>query len=307
MVRCLICLVVVFCLSMTSSDSHAAQPLRLGYPPASDALALLMAAEQGGFVRAGLSVDLIAQDSVDGTLAELADGRLTLAMATVPDLLVLKPGHADLCILVAASRQTMEDPTLTVLAGNGQRLQTMPRLRDKRVGVPSLTGGATLLFRTWLAKKQVDPGSIHFIVLPYSRLLSGLKDDVVDISLVTEPWRTLVPGIGGGYAFRDFAVEAVPDGLAMVYVVLARLDAATAESLRSALGDGLAAARADPSAALRVQAKCFDLPDRFAEVLPLPALDGIIKPGDLAFWIDLAVAQGVIVERPDPAMLVYGR
>ena len=237
--------------TQSSRSGPASPPLRLGFVPLTDCAPLVMAREQGLFLKHGLRVEL----------------RRELGWATIRDKVVyreLDAAHAVAGMPFAATLGLASVPcdclTALVLNLHGNAItishelwkrgvRNGTALRDEIVrlstartlsfGIVYPFSSHNFLLRAWLAAAGINPDrDVRIVVVPPPQMVPNLKAGHLDGFCVGEPWNSVAVQSGAGWCIaasaelapghpekvlmtrRDFAEKRQSEHLALVAAVL---------------------------------------------------------------------------------------
>jgi NitT/TauT family transport system substrate-binding protein len=269
-----------------------------------------VAQDEGYFARHGLEFEFSLTGNTTMTPAALMSQTVDIGGITPP--MILQANEQGLDLVVVAGGTATPDPAGTsgMLARRGSDIKTAQDLIGRKVGVPGLGGTFDLLAKKWVDSQGVDYRKINWVEVPFTRMSDTMKAGLVDVVSATLPFYARIVDAKIGYDIGDIYAP-VPDGSLLAFYGSsrdwARKNPEAVKAFRASLDDAVAFI-ADPSHTTKVQeilAKYTKLPID-AEPPPVPTtLHVHVKPDALAFWIDVAHAQGVISkDHLDPASFI---
>lgn len=251
--------------------------LRLGYMPLTDALPLLVAAEQGFFADAGLEVELSCEASWATVRDKLVIGALDAAQVLGPMLLastlglggLRKPMLTAFSLGLNGNAITVSNALFAALgdvAAGTDPLQTGAALaaviaRRRQQGDDSLVFATvfpysmhTYLLRYWLGAAGIDPDrDLKLVALPPSQMIDNLRLGHIDGYCVGEPWNSGAAALGLGHCLlTGYQIwQNAPEKMLGVAEQWADAHPRTHAALLQALARACQSIEADLPAALR--------------------------------------------------------
>ena len=174
----------------TSPDSSALEKpdLSVAVVPASGAVGLYIAQQDGYFAAAGLHVKIEPVASGGAVLPDLVNGSIDVdegqwtsdiaAQVTGIKLHALAPGND--------GGPGLEE--VTVLPSSG--IRTVKQLAGKTIAVNALAGLTVLLTDTVLAANGMSPSQVRYVVIPFPAMAAALAAHRVDAAFMIEPYLT---------------------------------------------------------------------------------------------------------------------
>jgi NitT/TauT family transport system substrate-binding protein len=290
---------------------HAQVPaaLSVGYTNTSSFTGIFIAQDRGLFAKRGLDVKLVLIALNSTIPSALAGGSIQIGGATPPVFLRAQAGGLDLVVVAGGAVNDVRNKTgAGVVARIGSGINTAKDFEGKRVGVPGLGAYMDVLFHRWLKEHGADDKKVRFVEVPLAQSADILRSGNVDAMLVGEPFFSRVIGTHAGYLVAPYFTE-MPDGLFAIYFTAARPWAATHHkelaAFRDALSDANAVLVEQPAAAREIVARSTHLPADVVTNMVLPTLKLNVPPGDMRYWAETLLAQGMIHSIPDaPSLLM---
>lgn len=276
--------------------------ITIGYPPATDFLAVYAAKEKGMFEKHGLDATLTRLPIVTNIPPSIIAGSVHIGMTTVPVLLQAVDGGLDFVLIAGAARHTRASPFISLLARNEVKIATPADLVGKKVGVPGINSVIDVFFRKWLVTNKVSLNQVTVIEAPLPQLPDLLRVGTVDLVAVVEPFRSRIVSGKTGYIAAEYFGEVDPDVLVSAWMTTrewAAKNPAAVAAFRAAIDEGLAFVRANPDEAREIERKHigFNSP-RF------PSFENKARPTDLEIFIDIGKELGLYRTALDPQKLV---
>lgn len=188
------CLVVSLALASCGhapsiGDTAAARPtLTVGVLNAVDCATAFIAQDHGYFAAEGLNVDFQVISPGTKPLTLLHSGAVTIAFDDNLDVFG-SIAHGDQLHLAADAYQ-LAPQVQPILAMPGATINTPRDLAGKRIGLPTTSAVQTLLINELVRAYDVDPGSLHYVAVPYQSMGQALARGAVDAIAPVEPFTT---------------------------------------------------------------------------------------------------------------------
>ncbi len=295
-------------LVLSGGRAPAATALKVGYTNTGSFTGLFIAADQGLFAKRGLDVQLVLV-SLNSTLpAALVGGSIDIGGTTPPVFLQAAAGGLDVVIVAGGAVNDIRNKDgAGVVARTGVSIKTAKDFEGKRVGVPGLGAYMHVLFRRWLIEHGADDKKVNFVEVPLAQGSDILRSGNVDAMLVGEPFYSRIIRAKTGYLVSAYFVE-MPDGLFAIYFAATREWAATHGAAIAAFRDALAEANEfrlrEPERSREIVGRATRLPPDVVASMVLPTLKLSVPAGDVRYWSETLLAQGVIRSAPDATTLV---
>lgn len=283
-------------------------PLSIGYTNTSSFTGLFIARDRGLFAKRGLNVNLVLVALNSTMPSALIGGSIQIGGTTPPVFLRAQAGGLDVVVVAGGAVNDVRNKTgAGVVARIGSGINTAKDFEGKRVGVPGLGAYMDVLFHRWLKEHGADDKKVRFVEVPLAQSVDILRSGNVDAMLVGEPFFSRVIGTHAGYLVAPYFTE-MPDGLFAIYFTAARPWAAAHRkelaAFRDALSDANAVLVEQPEAAREIVARATHLPADVVTNMVLPTLTLNVSPGDVNYWAETLLAQGMIRSIPDPSSLL---
>jgi len=177
----------------TSSATTAAHlekaNIVVGALPVLDSAGLYLAEQEGYFQQAGLNVTIVPISATPLAIPTMEQGKVDIvAGANYVSFFQAQAAGKHFKILVDGTACSADN--FQVLAEAGSHITTPASLAGKRIAVNVLNNIQTLLTNTSLTAAGVDPASVHYVPVPFSKMAHALADGKVDAISVVEPFIT---------------------------------------------------------------------------------------------------------------------
>src|SRR6266851_4783571 len=267
-------LAVLGCLAVSTMAGPAfAEPAKvaIGYPPATDFLAVYVAKEKGIFAKHNIDATPTKLPVVTNIPSAVVSGSIQIGMTTVPVLLQAVDGGLDFVLIAGAAHHTKASPFISLIARKDVKIEKPADIVGKKVGVPGINSVIDVMFRKWLINNKVPVDQVKIIEAPLPQLSDLLKGGTLDLVAIVEPLRTRIIAGDTGYVAAEYVGEVDPDVLI----------------------------KSNPDEAKEIEKKYlgFNSP-RF------PTFENKAKPDDLKVFISIGKELGLYRTALDPAKLV---
>jgi NitT/TauT family transport system substrate-binding protein len=298
-------LIVAGSLFLVGAGGHAAaEPAKvaIGYPTATDFLAVFVAKEKGYFDKHNIDAMPTRIPVVTNIPPALVSGSIQIGMTTVPVLLQAVDGGLDFKLIAGAAHHTKASPFISLVARKDIKIEKPADLVGKKVGVPGINSVIDVTLRKWLINNNVPVKQVTFIEAPLPQLPDLLKSGTLDLVAIVEPLRSRIISSDAGYVAAEYVGEVNPDVLISGWMATGEWVAKNPEvitNFRAAIDEGLAFIKANPDEAREIEKKYlgFNSPQ-------FPTFENKAKPEDLKFFISLGKELGLYRTTFDPEKLV---
>ena len=276
--------------------------IAIGYPPATDFLAVYVAKEKGFFVKHNIDATPTKLPVVTNIPSAVLSGSIQIGMTTVPVLLQAVDGGLDFVLIAGAAHHTKGSPFISLMARKDVKIEKPADIAGKKVGVPGINSVIDVVFHKWLINNKVPVDQVKIIEAPLPQLPDLLKGGTLDLVAIVDPMRTRIISGDVGYIAAEYVGEVDPDVLISAWMTTgdwARKNPQVIKDFRAAIDEGLAFIKSNPDEAKEIEKKYlgFNSP-RF------PTFENKAKPDDLKVFIGIGKELGLYRTALDPAKLV---
>jgi ABC-type nitrate/sulfonate/bicarbonate transport system substrate-binding protein len=217
--RVLKCLCAAFtCTVIIGSPAGAAQmtpspsliTLRVATSTNDEVTALLYAAQNGLFAKAGLDVRIDRQSNGSAVAAALLGGSYDIGKVSVTDLFNAHEKGLPLTIIGPAGIYDSRAPFAQLIVAKDSTIKSAKDLNGKIVGVDSLHGIGRVAVDIWMRKNGGDPQSVHYVEVPFSTVASAIRARRIDAGAILEPYLSAALRSGDFRAFPHYAAAITP-------------------------------------------------------------------------------------------------
>lgn len=303
--RNLLKLAALGCLAISYLPTPAiAEPAKvaIGYPPATDFLAVYVAKEKGFFAKHNIDATPTKLPVVTNIPSAVVSGSIQIGMTTVPVLLQAVDGGLDFVLIAGAAHHTKASPFISLMARKDVKIEKPADIAGKKVGVPGINSVIDVVLRKWLINNKVPVDQVKIIEAPLPQLPDLLKGGTLDLVAIVDPMRTRIISGDIGYIAAEYVGEVDPDVLISAWMTTgdwAKKNPQVIKDFRAAIDEGLAFVKSNPDEAKEIEKKYlgFNSP-RF------PTFENKAKPDDLKVFISIGKELGLYRTALDPAKLV---
>jgi NitT/TauT family transport system substrate-binding protein len=290
----------LFSLGVAASAEPA--KVGIGYPPATDFLAVYVAKEKGIFDAHNIDATLTKIPIVTNIPAAVVSGSIQIGMTTVPAALQAIDGGLNLVIIAGAARHTKEHPFISLLARSDIKYEKPSDLVGKTIGVPGINSVIDVMFRKWLLNNKIPLSSVKIVEGPLPQLPDMLKSGSVDYIAIVDPFRSRIVATKTGYIAAEYFAEVNSDVLVSAWLAdgdWAKKNPDAVKNFRASINEGLEFVRKNPEVSKEIEKKYigYNSPS-------FPTFDNRARPQDLDFFIKLGEELKLYRTNLDPKKIV---
>jgi NitT/TauT family transport system substrate-binding protein len=302
-------LIAVLAVSLTLGSGAVAQTkIQVGCTATSDCGSAMVAVDEGIFKKHGLEVEMTPVGINSNIPAAILSNSIQIGGPTATVFLQAVDGGLD---LVAIAGATVMSPTnqdsIAAFVRNGVTIKEPKDFVGKKVGAPGLNAFLHVLFVKWLVEKGVDPKRVNFVEVTFPTMSDIIKSGGVDAVLTAEPFVTRMINAGLGSVGARYAAELARTDPIIFYAASrewADKNAATIKKFRDALAESAVIVNNDREKASNSISKFTKQPIELVRATPPNRSEPVLKPEQLAWWIDVMSAQKMLQTKLDPSKLV---
>lgn len=204
-------------------DNGGGEPtekIKIGYLPIAECLPLYVAKEKGFFEKHGLEVELISASSGPVIFKELDAGTIDIGFSNVVSLIKQNNSGKDYVSLFGGSYETANNVNhgMFILKGFD-----MANLRQAKFGVNARNNIEELMLLNYLKSKGIMPDenvSTNISEHTFPQMLPDMRDKLIDISCVVEPFITIAKNDTATYSYigNHYATDSTAKILVATYV-----------------------------------------------------------------------------------------
>lgn len=288
-----------------SGSATTSTALRIAFVPATTALPLHVAKEQGFFDDNGLDVTLTAAANISDIPSTLGR-QFDLAIGTATDLIRAGTAGIDVVQVSGNTVSTKDNPFVRVIVPADKGIRSFGDLGGKTLGSPTLSG--VIHVGTLFTAKQegVDPAAIKGVQVPPPNLPDQLKAGRVDGVEALEPFASQL--VKSGNISLGDPFSAIADPLATNFFIAqgkwAQENKDAIKRFVKAMEQASAFIEDKPEEARAILQGYTGLPAPVASSVPLPTYDFEIRADDLDKWVEVLKEIGQLDGEVDTSKLV---
>ena len=287
---------------------QAATRIVFGYTAVTDFASVFVAVDEGYFRKRNLDVEPKFIPLNSTIPAALQSDSLQIGGPTPSVFLQAVDGGLDLVAIAGATIMSpVTNGNITAFVRNGITIKEPKDFVGKKVGAPGLNAFLHVLFVKWLVEKGVDPKSVNFVEVTFPTMADIIKSGGVDAVLTAEPLVTRMTNAGLGSVGARYAVELARTDPIIFYAASrewADKNAASIKKFRDALAESAAIVNNDREKASNSIAKFTKQPIELVKATPPNRSEPVLKPEQLAWWIEVMSSQKMLQSKLDTSKLV---
>jgi NitT/TauT family transport system substrate-binding protein len=302
-------ILATFAISLALTGAAAAQAkIQVGCTATSDCASAMVAVDEGIFRKHGLDVEMTPIGINSNIPAAILSNSIQIGGPTSTVFLQAVDGGLD---LVAIAGGSIMNPTsngnITAFVRNGITIKEPKDFVGKKVGAPGLNAFLHVLFVKWLVEKGVDPRSVNFVEVTFPTMSDIIKSGGVDAVLTAEPFVRRMLNAGLGSVGARYAFELARTDPIIFYAASREWvdrNAATIKKFREAIAESAEIVNNDREKASTSIAKFTKQPLELVKATPPNRSEPVLKPEQLAWWIDVMSSQKMLQSKLDTTKLV---
>jgi NitT/TauT family transport system substrate-binding protein len=296
-------------ISLALAGSAAAQTkIQIGCTATSDCASAMVAVDEGIFKKYGLEAEMTPIGINSNIPAAILSNSIQIGGPTSTVFLQAVDGGLDLVAIAGASvMNPTSNGNITAFVRNGISIKEPKDFVGKKVGAPGLNAFLHVLFVKWLAEKGVDPKSVNFVEVTFPTMSDIIKSGGVDAVLTAEPFVTRMLNAGLGSVGARYAVELARADPIIFYAASrewADKNAATIKKFRDAIAESAQIVNSNREKASASISKFTKQPLELVTATPPNRSEPVLKPEQLAWWIDVMSSQKMLQSKLDTTKLV---
>lgn len=291
--------------SKAADDSAANAKLRISYVPATTALPIHVAEQQGFFARNRIDATLTPAANISDIPATLGR-QFDIALGTATDLIRASAAGVDVVQVAGNTVSTKANPFVKVVVRPNSGIKKITDLEGKKVGSPTLSGVIHAAVQYWDKKAGGDPSKIEGVEAPSPNLPDQLKAKRIDAVEALEPFASSM--LKNGSVSIGDPFSQIQDRLATNFWVAQGAWAKDNRDVVARFATALEQARTfieeNPAPARKILQQYTKMPPPIAAKVALPTYDFGIRTDDLATWETVLKDIGQFTGDVDPNKLV---
>src|SRR5882762_2899180 len=277
--------------------------IQVGCTATSDCASAMVAVDEGIFKKHGLDAEMVLIGINSNIPAAILSNSIQIGGPTSTVFLQAADGGLDLVAIAGAS---VMNPTsnngITAFVRNGITIKEPKDFVGKKVGAPGLGAFLHVLFVKWLVEKGVDPKQVNFVEVTFPTMMDIVKSGSVDAVLTGEPFVTRMSNAGLGTVGARYAAELGRTEPIIFYAASrewADKNADAIKKFRVAIADAAPIVNNDREKASASISKFTRQPIELVKAAPPNRSEPILKPEQLAWWIDIMASQKMLQTKVD--------
>jgi NitT/TauT family transport system substrate-binding protein len=291
-----------------TGTAHAQTKLQIGCTATTDCASAMVAVDEGIFKKHGLDAEMIPIGINSNIPAAILSGSIQIGGPTSTVFLQAADGGLD---LVAVAGATVMSPTsnanITAFVRNGITIKEPKDFIGKKVGAPGLGAFLHVLFVKWLVDKGVDPKKVNFVEVTFPTMPDIIKSGGVDAVLTAEPTVSRMLAAGSGSIGARYASELERTEPIIFYAASrewAEKNPDAVRKFRAAIAEGAAIVNSDKDKTSAAIAKFTKQTIELVKASPPNKSEPVLKPEQLAWWIDVMSSQKMLETKLDLNKLI---
>jgi NitT/TauT family transport system substrate-binding protein len=190
---------------------------------------------------------------------------------------------------------------------NGITINSPKDFSGKKVGAPGLGAFLHVLFVKWLIEKGVDPKQVNFVEVTFPTMMDIMKSGSVDAVLTGEPFVTRMTNAGLGSVGARYASELNRTEPIIFYAASrewAEKNPEVVKKFRAAIAETAPVVNDDREKASVSISKFTKQPIELVKATPPNRSEPVLKPEQLAWWIDIMSSQKMLQSKLDLNKLI---
>jgi len=268
----------------------------------------MVAVDEGIFKKHGLDAEMIPIGINSNIPAAILSGSIQIGGPTSTVFLQAADGGLD---LIAVAGATVMSPTsnanITAFVRNGITIKEPKDFIGKKVGAPGLGAFLHVLFVKWLVDKGVDPRKVNFVEVTFPTMPDIIKSGGVDAVLTAEPTVSRMLAAGSGSIGARYASELERTEPIIFYAASrewAEKNPDTIRKFRAAIAEGAVIVNSDKEKTSAAIAKFTKQTIELVKASPPNKSEPVLKPEQLAWWIDVMSSQKMLETKLDLNKLI---
>jgi NitT/TauT family transport system substrate-binding protein len=302
-------ILATFAVSLALTGSAAAQAkIQIGCTATSDCASAMVAVDEGIFKKHGLEAEMTPIGINSNIPAAILSNSIQIGGPTSTVFLQAVDGGLDLVAVAGASVMSpASNGTITAFVRNGITITEPKGFVGKKVGAPGLNAFLHVLFVKWLVEKGVDPRGVNFVEVTFPTMADIIKSGGVDAVLTAEPFVTRMLNAGLGSVGARYAVDLARTDPIIFYAASrewAEQNPAAITKFRDAIAEAAQIVNNDRDKASASIAKFTKQPLELVKATLPNQSEPLLKPVQLAWWIDVMSSQKMLQSKLDTTKLV---
>lgn len=306
MVRILALMTTAILLS--AAPALAQNKVQIGCTATSDCASAMLAIDEGIFKKHGIDAEMVLIGINSNIPAAILSNSIQIGGPTSTVFLQAADGGLDLVAIGGASVMSpVTNKNVAAFVKNGITINSPKDFVGKKVGAPGLGAFLHVLFVKWLIEKGVDPKQVNFVEVTFPTMMDIMKSGSVDAVLTGEPFITRMSNAGLGSVGAYYAAELGRSEPIIFYAASrewAEKNPELVKKFRAAIAEAAPVVNEDREKASASIAKFTKQPLELVKATPPNRSEPVLKPEQLAWWIDIMSSQKMLQTKLDLNKLI---
>ncbi|MGJ5037124.1 ABC transporter substrate-binding protein [Bradyrhizobium sp. HKCCYLRH3059] len=294
--------------TLVLTSATRAEKIQIGCTATSDCASAMVAVDEGLFKKHGLDAEMVLIGINSNIPAAILSNSIQIGGPTSTVFLQAADGGLDLVAVSGASimNKTSND-AVAAFVRNGITITGPQDFKGKKVGAPGIGAFLHVLFVKWLVEKGVDPRSVNFVEVTFPTMADTIKSGGVDAVLTAEPFVTRMTNASLGTVGARYAAELARTEPIIFYAASrewAEKNPETVKKFRAAIAETAPIVNNDREKASAAIAKFTKQPLELVKLTAPNYAEPVLKPEQLAWWIDVMSAQKMLQTKLDLKTLI---
>lgn len=293
---------------LSAAPALAQNKVQIGCTATSDCASAMLAIDEGIFKKHGIDAEMVLIGINSNIPAAILSNSIQIGGPTSTVFLQAADGGLDLVAIGGASVMSpVTNKNVAAFVKNGITINSPKDFVGKKVGAPGLGAFLHVLFVKWLIEKGVDPKQVNFVEVTFPTMMDIMKSGSVDAVLTGEPFITRMSNAGLGSVGAYYAAELGRSEPIIFYAASrewAEKNPELVKKFRAAIAEAAPVVNEDREKASASIAKFTKQPLELVKATPPNRSEPVLKPEQLAWWIDIMSSQKMLQTKLDLNKLI---
>jgi len=293
---------------LSAAPALAQNKVQIGCTATSDCASAMLAIDEGLFKKHGIDAEMVLIGINSNIPAAILSNSIQIGGPTSTVFLQAADGGLDLVAIGGASVMSpVTNKNVAAFVKNGITINSPKDFVGKKVGAPGLGAFLHVLFVKWLIEKGVDPKQVNFVEVTFPTMMDIMKSGSVDAVLTGEPFITRMSNAGLGSVGAYYAAELGRSEPIIFYAASrewAEKNPELVKKFRAAIAEAAPVVNEDREKASASIAKFTKQPLELVKATPPNRSEPVLKPEQLAWWIDIMSSQKMLQTKLDLNKLI---
>ncbi len=293
---------------LSAVPTFAQNKIQIGCTATSDCASAMLAIDEGVFKKHGIDAEMVLIGINSNIPAAILSNSIQIGGPTSTVFLQAADGGLDLVAIGGASVMSpVTNKNVAAFVKNGITINSPKDFVGKKVGAPGLGAFLHVLFVKWLIEKGVDPKQVNFVEVTFPTMMDIMKSGSVDAVLTGEPFVTRMTNAGLGSVGAHYAAELGRSEPIIFYAASrewAEKNPEVVKKFRAAIAETAPMVNDDREKSSISIAKFTKQPIELVKATPPNRSEPVLKPEQLAWWIDIMSSQKMLQTKMDLNKLI---